>query len=177
MIFNLVYIPEEKVVEAYESIVCEKMDEMVQDGNLTAEMDEFLQTCETNYVGGRGARSGRRRAPRYPISMTNKVKAIQNSIPITNNKAEAFNKVITYDMERSIVFWNVLNAFIREEAKAKKEWMDSVSRRRSGDQCDVGNNKRKLARKEKYLRIKNIIEKFDKIPMKDALASLVEINR
>ncbi len=54
---------------------------------------DFVDYFEDNYVG-RPIRGGRRRCPRFSISMWNCFSRLDQQLPRTNNSAEGWNKAI-----------------------------------------------------------------------------------
>ncbi|CAF3908403.1 unnamed protein product, partial [Rotaria sp. Silwood1] len=76
-------IPESNVIAAFEKLQAEAPDSLT----------DFVDYFEDNYVG-RPIRGGRRRCPRFCISMWNCFSRLDQQLPRTNNSAEGWNKAI-----------------------------------------------------------------------------------
>ena len=83
MIPALAFVPEDDVLDAYETLA----EEFEGDNRLTPVMDYF----EDTFIGRPTRRKGRR-APRVPISLWNVHDRVEEGFPRTNNTVEGWHR-------------------------------------------------------------------------------------
>lgn len=177
MLYSLLYVPEDRVVEAFETVVEPQWAAMEDKDTVTPEMEDFYAYHERTYIGSKNARSGKRRPPRFPFSMTNKYKVILENRPTTNNSSEAFNYVFTRDLERNSSFWSVIDAFRREEAGSRKSYLDSIAYIRNGLPGENEGGQKVIDRRLKNQALKNILSKFDSLDLKAFMYEIMALKR
>lgn len=108
MIPGLAFVPEDEVLDAYETLA----EEFEGDDRLTPVLDYF----EDTFIGRPTRRNGRR-APRFPISLWNVHDRVEEGLPRTNNTVEGWHRSFQSNVgAHHPTIWRFLDVLKREQS-------------------------------------------------------------
>ena len=145
MLSVLAFVPEDRVVHAFEALI----DEELYPPEALPVVDYF----EDTWIG-RPCRRNIRRPPTFPIQMWSCFERIKHDLPKTNNAIEGWHRAFLQQVsENHPSFWKFLEALQREQSLTEVK----IEKLHSGMTCD--NRKKKY--RESETRLKNLISCFD----------------
>lgn len=169
----LAYVQHDQVVAYYDQVI-EPMIHGLPDTVPESAID-YIDYFERTYVGRRAGRVGARRAPIFKPDLWSIYEDLMQDSPTTNNALEAFNKQWNAAKLPSDTFWTVIKGFRREDSLAHARYLQDIAAVQNPELSPDEGRKRKIAWREKMLRLKNVANKLEVIPPKDYLMAINSI--
>jgi hypothetical protein len=181
MVYALSYVPEDKIVEYYESIVLQRIEEKLsQDPSEDREENDestwlywreeitaLAAYLDYTWIGRRGARSGRRGRPLFAHELWNQFDVLvvgdgdsgsdqERSICSTNNCLESYNRTMKLLLGNSPNLWRFIQSLISQEAESRCTLVNNAA----GIDLSV-NQGRNQRVKDHYTRINSVLQRRD----------------
>lgn len=117
------FVPADDVIICWEGVIEPEMLRMKD--NLSPAMKDFYNYFQTTYIG-KLLENGDRIQPKF--TGWNKFRAVQDSLPLTNNCVEAWNGNWNRSQEGTPVLSSVVAGFCREDEIAAGKWRDCLAK-------------------------------------------------
>ena len=148
MLQALAYLPACDVIQGFEAVKESQEFNSVE--------KTFINYIEKNYVGGL-SRKGERKVARFPIETWNLHTRVLEGSPTTNNPVESWHSSVTADTKSHATLNVVLEEIQLEQAKTESHLIRL-------DAGEVFKKDIKRSRRDKMLRIKNMVESYSTYP-------------
>jgi hypothetical protein len=169
----LAYVRSDQVVALYDQAI-EPMIQSLPDNAPESAVD-YIDYFERTYVGRRAGRVGARRSPIFKPELWSIYEDLMEDSPTTNNALEAFNSQWNAAKLPSDTFWTVVKRFLREDSLAHSRYLQDIAAVQNRELSPDEGRKRKIAWREKMLRLKNMANKLEVLPPKDYLMAVNSI--
>ena len=131
-------------------------------------MAAFLTYVDSTWIGAKNPRTKLRKRPMFAHRMWNKYRATLENTPNTNNPSEGYNMAFNVSLPAQPSEWVLLNRFKTEESISRAKLHQAAT----VNQLDKTSNARVLAKREKDLRLRNLVSNFKSLTPQAYMESL-----
>jgi hypothetical protein len=162
-IWALIYIRSSDVVYAWETVIKNRITAHIDSWKENHEkgLRSFLKYVDRYCVGEMNLRTKQRRAPLYSPVLWNKFEAILSGEARTNNAMEGYNRTFSLSLPTKASVWVLCERFIKEEALAKKSFMEAAM----GGGSPEANKSRSKERDQKEEQLRALVSNYGNMPL------------